>query len=134
MAPEAVPVPATAAALTAATSTRGYAPSWLHELIDLVERLPGPTWLAYVGLALLLMLAIHALEWANGTVATGTIDPSAVYYGALPIALIWIAGYLEQVAAVAFDAFRPALALGDAELRSLRYELTVRPALLSQLF
>lgn len=37
-----------------------YAPGWLHRLIDLIERLPGPTWAAYVVIAIVSILVIHA--------------------------------------------------------------------------
>lgn len=36
--------------------------------------------------------------------------------------------YLHRVAAAALDSFRPALTVGDADLRRLRFELTNLPA------
>ena len=110
------------------TATRPYAPSWLQRLVDLIERLPGPTWAAYVVIAIASILVIHTQVWSSGVLPIGSFDPANVYFGVLPVALIWTAGYVEKVAASAFDAFRPALALERSELERLRYQLTVMPA------
>jgi len=41
--------------------------------------------------------------------------------------LLWVRFYLDRVAAAALDAFRPVLAVSDAEFLTLRYELTTLP-------
>jgi hypothetical protein len=41
---------------------------------------------------------------------------------------LWLRSYLDRVARAAMDAFRPALAVTDAEFLGLRYQLTTLPA------
>jgi hypothetical protein len=107
---------------------RPYAPAWLHRLIDWIDRLPVPTWIAYLVIAIVSILVIHTQVWMIGAAPVGTFDVANTYWGVLPVALIWTAGYLERVAGEAFDAFRPALDRPDHEAARLRYELTVVPA------
>jgi hypothetical protein len=109
-------------------ATVAYTPSWLHRLVDLIERLPGPTWAAYVVIAVVSIVVVHTQVWSTGVLPIGSLDPVNVYYGVLPVALIWAAGYLETVAAGAFDSFRPSLTLGQDEVDRLRHELTVMPS------
>lgn len=111
----------------AASFVRPYPPSWLHGLLDRLDRLPGPVWLTYTVIAVLMVLAVHTQPWARGTQPVGVFDLPNVYWGLLPVALLWSAGYLDRVAGSAFDAFRPALSLPDADAARLRYELTVVP-------
>jgi len=106
---------------------RPYAPGWLHELGERIERLPGPTWVAYALIGVTAALFWHAQQWILGTVPFGTIDRTSVYWGILPVGLLWIARDLERAAGAAFDAFRPALPLPATELARLRYELTTVP-------
>jgi hypothetical protein len=118
----------TAARADAPAELRPYPPSWLQRLVELIERLPGPTWAAYVVISVVSVVIVHTQVWSTTALPVGQLDSANTYYGILPIALLWTAGYLEKVAGSAFDAFRPALSLGKADVERLRYELTVMPA------
>lgn len=107
---------------------RPYARSWLHRAVAGFERLPGPTWIAYLALFLAGTLFWHLVPWSKGTAPVGTLDPPSLYWGFLAPALTWIAGYLERGAAASFDAFRSILTVPPDEADRLRHALTVVPA------
>jgi hypothetical protein len=107
---------------------RPYAPSWLHVLVDRIDRLPGPTWIAYLAILVVAILAMHVAPWSRGASPVGSLDVLSTYWGFLTAALIWVAAYFERMAARAFDAFRPALTTSEAASERLRYTLIVVPA------
>lgn len=110
-----------------------YPPSWLDRLIAWIESRPGPTWLAYVILAVVGVGLSLALAASIGTLGAAELVAMGSWGLFLPLTL-WAIHSLAGVAGAAFDAFEPLL--GDdvaAEERArMRYELTVippRPAL-----
>ncbi len=105
-----------------------YAPGWLHVLVTWIDRLPGPTWTAYLAILVSATLAMHLARWSQGTSPVGSFDVVTTYWGFLTAATVWVAAYLERTAAKAFDAFRPALTTSETESERLRYELIVVPA------
>jgi hypothetical protein len=119
------PAPATVAA---ADPSRPYAPSWVNRLIRGIERLPGPTWAAYAVLLAIAVLVSNSLVWVNGNVPWGQPDPAQTFWGAFNVLAVALVHYLDGVARRAFDAFRPALTLPEAEVARLRHDLTVVPA------
>jgi hypothetical protein len=117
----------TATAGERTTFERPYAPSWVDVLLASIERLPGPTWLAYV-----LLGVVGVAVSVAGPASSGMDDPvvlaSQAFWGVfLPLTLLLMHG-LSQVAESAFDTFRPALTTDEATAARLRYELTVAPA------
>lgn len=107
--------------------TRPYPPSWVDHLIALIERLPGPAWLFYVLLLLVLILLTNALQWRDGTLPLGTFHRVRVtesFYLVYSLALIH---YLNTVARRALENFRPAMEIDKPGYARLRYELTTIP-------
>ncbi|MEA2621415.1 MAG: hypothetical protein QOH61_325 [Chloroflexota bacterium] len=104
---------------------RPYAPSWVDVLTRWIDRLPGPTWVAYAA------IAVFALLWTNLEGAMAGLDwfdpvqSSYAFYFVFPLALVH---YLDRVAGRAWDRFRPATNLDDREAAHVRYRLTVTPA------
>jgi hypothetical protein len=113
----------------AASPARPYAPSWLHQLLLGLERLPGPPWVWYAALGLAVSLVYHLEFWTIGLSPFGQFDAENTFWGVVLIAELWTAAHIERVASSALDATRPALQLAAAEFERLRYELTVAPAL-----
>jgi hypothetical protein len=117
----------TAAHAEPAGADRPYRRSWVNVLVDGIDRLPGPTWLTY-----LVLVGLGAL--ANGVFAFWGADtrpadvPIQAMLGAMPVLVLWAFHHLRDVAANAFDEFRPALEGSDPGASRLRYELTVVPA------
>jgi len=118
-------------------SDRPYRPSWVNALLDRIERLPGPAWLAYLGIVVALTAISVVATWVDGVAPVGTIDPISAFWGVAMGLTLWLFHYLDGLARSALDAFRPALAATDAEFSRLRHELTIvpaRPAALIALF
>ncbi|MEZ0239440.1 MAG: hypothetical protein ACAH65_01465 [Chloroflexota bacterium] len=107
---------------------RPYAPSWLDRLLDTIEALPGPNGLGFLAVFTGFVLLSLFEPWLMGAASPWRLVEK-VYWGAVIGAQLAAAGYVRRVAATAFDAFRPALRIPEAEVLQLRYELTVIPAL-----
>jgi hypothetical protein len=122
------PLATEALVATAPPAERPYAPSWLNRLITAIDSLPGPTWAAYAVLGLVSVAFSNAQGWVTGLLPVGAVDPVLTYWGVFLVALIWIVAYLDRVAGSAFDAFRPALDMPEAQLASRRYQLVVLPS------
>lgn len=108
-----------------------YGPSWVDRLISWMEDVPGPTWLAYLALAAVLMAGAAGLVMLR-SVPDLDVALANVFWGAIIPLAIWLAGHLARVAGSAFDAFRPLLGVPDPEADRMRHGLTVippRPAL-----
>jgi hypothetical protein len=111
-----------------ATFERPYAPGWFDRLTDWVDRMPGPNSLYCLGLLLIQFGYVTALLWFNGKLPVGSMDLRLVFGVVVAPYLLWVRFHLDRVAAAALDAFRPVLAVSDAEFLRMRYELTTLPA------
>lgn len=107
---------------------RPYSPGWLDRLTDWVDRMPGPNFPYCLGLLVFQFGYATALLWLTRRLPVGSIDFRRVYPVVVAPYLIWMRFYLDRFAAAALDAFRPMLAVDDAEFLRLRYELTTLPA------
>jgi hypothetical protein len=109
------------------SASRPYAPSWVDAIVDGIDRLPGPTWAAYVGIALFASLFI-ALEATLSS--RGLFGQTPLYFGyaVVMVAPLAVYHFLSRGAGTAWDAFRPATNLDDAAAGHWRVELTTTPA------
>ncbi|MCC6936574.1 MAG: hypothetical protein IT333_08690 [Thermomicrobiales bacterium] len=121
----------TAAAIEPDTSTQQavtapYAPSWINLLSDWIDRLPGPNWLLYPGLGLVLYLGMILSQW---TPSSGYSFHAyhVVFAATVPYALA-VMHYLDRKAGAALIRFRPVLDGSEAEYAQLRYRMTTLPA------
>ncbi len=108
---------------------RPYARSWLDAFFGRMSALPGPTWLAYVVLALGSILLANSALWLSGLRPWGDFSPVQIFWGISGALIIAASHHLRNVAGDAFDRFRPALGTGVDDPERWRYELTVMPAL-----
>jgi hypothetical protein len=104
-----------------------YRPSWVDLGIGRLERLPGPTWLAF------LVLAVCGVLLAEGLVALAGRDlaqtgPRFVLIGLIVPYSLALLRHLNAVAGEALDRFRPLLELSPAAFDVLRYRISVLPA------
>lgn len=120
------------ASTSTTTSDRGtaapYARSWLDVLFDAMSALPGPTWLAYLGVTFVSVIVANAAPWLAGLRPWGDPDPTQVFWGLATAALLGAAHYLRNVAGHAFDDFAPALGEVGLDPARERFELTTMPA------
>jgi hypothetical protein len=105
-----------------------YPPSWLDRFTEWVERLPGPIWVFYFALGLVLAFITTVAQWSDGTYPIGTFNAFHIWIAfQVPflLALIW---YLDKAAEMALRNFRPALEVSEEEYTELSYRLTKAPA------
>jgi hypothetical protein len=105
-----------------------YPPGWVDQLIDAIERLPGPTWLPYAVVGAVILGLSHLVEWAEGVVPWGTFDQyqaALAVYAILPLSAVH---YLDRVALERLERFKPALGIDEPAVRELGYQLTTMPA------
>jgi hypothetical protein len=107
---------------------RPYSPGWLDRLTDWVDRMPGPNFLYCLGLLVFQFGYATALLWLNRRLPVGSIDFPRLFSVVVAPYLIWTRFYLDRFAAAALEVFRPMLAVTEAEILRLRYELTTLPA------
>jgi len=105
-----------------------YPPSWVDRFIDWIKRLPGPSWLFYLGLWLASILLINALKWLDGSQPLGAIELLLASNAGDAVYFLAMMQYLNGAANVALRAFRPALTVSEAEYNRLQYQLTTLPA------
>jgi hypothetical protein len=111
-----------------AQAARPYPPSWVDRLTGWVDRLPGPAWPYYAGVALVLILARAAVGWSDGSYAFGDFFPVHVLAASTAPYLAFALGFLNSRAEAALADFRPVLTTDHAGYERLRYQLTNMPA------
>src|SRR5687768_7519543 len=106
--------------------SRPYAPSWLDLLVGWIERLPGPTWLAYLAIsgAAVAFIAIEAVLSSRGLPGQ---DPTYFAYAFFHVYPLAAYHYLSRGAIGAWNQFRPAALMDDATAARWQLELTTTP-------
>jgi hypothetical protein len=105
--------------------------SWVSLLIEALERLPGPAWLAYVigsVAGIVVQLAEGGIDQAAGWPVSPQVLLSVVYYGALPFAVLALISRLDTAAAEALGLLRPLLGWSEAGAARALDEMTRIPA------
>lgn len=113
---------------TTVTNSRPYAPSWFDRLRNWVDRLAIPAWAFYLLLGGILLTLLLAVQWQTGNLPLGSIPLFHVWFAFQTVYLLGVMHYLDRTAGKAFDRFRPALEIDDAQAAELRYTLTNIPA------
>jgi len=104
-----------------------YSVSWLDHLIDWVDRLPGPAWLAY-------LVAVAASAAAFVGVQLVAADGSSVavsfsaFLAAQPILILGISHAIRNSARRSMRQFRPLLPWGDEAVAVAEFEVANGPA------
>ncbi|MGB3904337.1 MAG: hypothetical protein WBB22_05395 [Anaerolineae bacterium] len=115
---------------------QAYAPSWVDRFGDWVDRLPGPSWLYYLALGLVLLLVETIVLWIEGVYPIGTFLPLHLAAAGGITYLLALFPWLDNTAATALATLRPALKADEEEYSQLRHQLTTlraRPTLLASL-
>jgi hypothetical protein len=103
-----------------------YPPSFVDRFIAWLERLPGPTWLAFAGLGLASVAYVGVLIVLLGVDPAGAAGRFTAI-ALIPVFSLALIRHLNQVARQALDRFRSLLDVDPVELERLRYQLTVLP-------
>lgn len=114
-----------------------YPPSWYDRLSSRIDRLPGPSWLAYLLLGAAGMLVLTGVQMLAGAYQPGKYLVLHLFLGSQFAYLLGLMRLLDRSAAAALDAFRPVLdfprrarqapADKESSLEELRYRLTTLP-------
>ena len=104
-----------------------YAPSWINRFAAWVDRLPGPSWLYYLGIGLVLLLVQLVVLWSEGRFAIGTVFPIQVFQAVMMGFIPALIHYLDRRASAALATLRPLLKASDHEYAGLDQRLTTLP-------
>jgi hypothetical protein len=128
--PETQAQPATqdASASDGARRWQPYRRSWLDWLVEWMEALPGPTWLAYGALTVAMVVLSNSQNWISGILPFPQATWQQSFWAVMTVFALWFWGHVNRVAGSALDAFQPALSAGRADLARVRLELTALPA------
>lgn len=106
---------------------RAYSPSWLDRLTDAIARLPGPYWLWYLALGVVLALVRTVIGWIDGSYPVGTLFRVHVLDGLIPVYFLFVIHVLDEMARRAMNDYRSKLRGGGEVVTRLTYELTTLP-------
>lgn len=109
--------------------TQLYAPSWIDRFTAWVERLPGPCWLYYLGIGLVLLVSLSIALWVEGAFPTGTILPVHLFLTGVFAFFLAMFYYLDEWAGSALATLRPDLTVDKNEYSALQFQFTTLPAL-----
>jgi hypothetical protein len=83
--------------------------SWIDRLVDVVDRAPGPAWLAYLVLAVAGIAVGSGIAWTDGTVPAGELRFVRVFTDATYLYQLGILHLLVRSARSSLSSFAPAL-------------------------
>ena len=112
---------------TAASLTQPYPPSWVDRILHWIGNLPIPAWVFYPLLLALEFLAVTVLTWLTGYKPFGAFEGFSSQVIVYNVAILGSIQLINHIATRAFESFRPALGLDEAEESRLKYKLTVMP-------
>jgi hypothetical protein len=92
-----------------------YPPSVVDQFMSWADRLPGPVWLFYLVLLVVLIVIINGIAWLDGSVQFGTFDLYRTSIPFYPVSILALMHYLDNVARHALAVFRPALGASESE-------------------
>jgi hypothetical protein len=106
---------------------RPYPRSWVDALVDAIDGLPGPAWIAYALITAVFVAAGTGVQWLDGALPLGTFDLPLIVIDLLSVYGLAAIHYAKRAARRSLDAFRPALGELESEEPTLRYRLTQLP-------
>jgi hypothetical protein len=110
-----------------AGDARADAQSWIDWLLARLDALPGPRWVAYVALFVVLAVLNQVAHWAGGS-PIGSVSALVVLEAAYPVLILSGMAALNVVAARSLRQLRPALPITDAEVADIEHDLLRTPS------
>jgi hypothetical protein len=104
-----------------------YPPSWLDRLCGWIEKLPGPSWFAYLLGFAAFGLVINAVFWIDGSASVGAFDPFNTTFAIFAIYWPALYHYLTYAGHHALRTYRPLLEASDEEFARIDYVLRTLP-------
>ncbi len=104
-----------------------YSPSWVNHLTAWVGGRPWPSWSFYLGVWLVLVVALVAALWMEGVFAFPTVFPVQFFIPAMICLFLAMIHHLDKRSELALESLRPALTTSEEEYSQLCYQLTTLP-------
>lgn len=101
--------------------------SWVDGLIAGIERVPGPPWIFYAAVGLLLAGVTVALHWLDGSVPVGEVDWVPTLFALAAIYCLAVVHYLNRAARRSLAQFSPALGELEPQRDAIETRLTTMP-------
>lgn len=105
-----------------------YKPSWVDRLTDWIAIRPGPCWVYYLGIGIVLFMILSVVMWIEGVYPVGTFHLTHAYLAGVMSFYLALFYYLDEWADSALVTMRSALTMSEEVYNSLRYRLTTLPA------
>jgi hypothetical protein len=113
---------------TAEQTGQPYPPSWIDRFTNWVQRLPGPAWLFYAGVGIVLSLLRTIVGWNDGSYPVGTFFRIHILDCLNPAYLLLVLHYLDDMAQKSLANFRAVLNVDEPGYQRLRYQFTTMPS------
>jgi len=101
--------------------------SWLDALADLVERVPTPRWVVYVGAGVAWVAFGSIVGRVTTRAGAPLVDPMLAIGIGLPLIVLWARQALDDVAVGALATLRPQLDLDEAATADVASDLRRTP-------
>ena len=105
-----------------------YTPSYLNRLADWVEKLPGPSWIYYFGLGLILLAIQSMTAWYEGAVPVRVFLPTYIFLAAAISFILAAIPFFDRKAKSALETIKPSLTIEEEKYVGLGDQLTTLPA------
>jgi hypothetical protein len=105
-----------------------YGPSWVDRLTAWIERLPAPTWLVYLLIALPWALVFVGVQAWQGAYRAKGFYGWHIFVAVQPFYGVFALHYLDRVADKAVHRFHSTMKADQIEFDSALYRLTMLPA------
>jgi hypothetical protein len=100
--------------------------SWFDAVVRWFDRAPGPRWLAFAAITVVLAILLHAADWVDA-VDPFRIQPDLVIGAASLPLMLWVTLALNDVAGRALERLRPALDQDAAAETAIAADLVRTP-------
>ena len=107
---------------------RTFKPSWLDRLTQWIKALPGPSWVAYLILFLIIGSIAHLSNYLSDIQPWFSFDIYLFLYQLWTIEILLFHEFLNKDARNALARFRPLLDASDDEYAAIEYRFTNLPA------
>ncbi len=105
-----------------------YSPSWFNKLASWINRLPGPSWVAYFGLVLLLACVGGFIQFIENPSMPVTFPPIVILVLFQIAYVLSLMDFLDKRAKRALETLRPILKKEETPYLKLKNRLTSMPA------
>lgn len=105
-----------------------YSPSFIDRINDWINRQRYPTWLLYLVFYLLFLLVNQGFSWFEQTAAMGQFTLRKVLTSIWPILTLAIINYLDRLALIASEDFRPLRKDDDEDYNEEVFQLINMPS------